>query len=973
MWDPWIPYKAHHKGGGRPRKTNKVLKCITLNAQSLVNKMSEFKLIVGDIKPHIISITESWGQEWHSDGIFNLDGYTMYRNDRREIKGGGALLYIRSNIEQRVCRPLNVHDFENSTWCWIVGKGNKKILVGSVYRSPNSTPANNVKLMEKIEKANDLAGENRLLILGDFNVPKIDWINKELEIGARRIETQFLDAVNDCFLHQHIKEPTRFKNNESSTLDLILTKEEEDIINIKILQPLGQSDHGIVTADFICEWKHRVIKKPRRMYHKGNYAKILEGLGLIDWDLEFENKTVQECWDIFKTKLEALSEENIPVSNPKDYNEPWMNRTLMKKWKKKYFAWKRYTESKSFSKYREYKKEADLLKKNARQAKRAYEKKIAKEASGNKRQFFRYVNSKLTVRPEITSMQNDIGELVDNDKEICNILARYFNSVYTPVRNDEMPEMNNMYEREISDLEINRNDIQTRLEKLNVTKSCGPDNLHPFVLQKTASEISVPLEKIFRKSVSTGECPTDWRSANVAPIHKKGDRTDPSNYRPISLTSQVCKILESIVRAHVLEHLKNNNILRDEQHGFRERRSCLTNLLEMMESWTEIIDEGDGIDVAYLDFRKAFDLVSHQHLLYKMSKYGITNQTLNWIGAFLHQRYQRVVIRGSTSENLAVTSGVPQGSVLGPILFLIFINDLPLEVISPLSLFADDSKVFSRIATNNSTNINAGENGNVMLQKDLNTIARWAKNWKMEFNVDKCKIMHLGNQNPKHTYTMDETNLTTTKEEKDLGVLIDDQLGFDKHIRSIVKRANRMLGLIRIGFSCLDKEIFMNLYPVLVRPLLEYCVQVWSPYKRKYINLIEGVQRRATKLVPELRELQYEERLKKLGLTTLEDRRVRGDMIETYKIITGKEDVNPSKFFTMATVRGDPQLTHNMKIYKKRFRLDKRKYSFSQRVIGKWNLLDKDVVESLKTSGFKRKYDKSEANRNIAMAAGLFV
>ena len=168
----------------------------------------------------------------------------------------------------------------------------------------------------------------------------------------------------------------------------------------------------------------------------------------------------------------------------------------------------------------------------------------------------------------------------------------------------------------------------------------------------------------------------------------------------------------------------------------------------MMEYWTEILDEGDGIDVAYLDFRKAFDLVSHQHLLYKMSKYGITNQTLNWIGAFLHQRSQRVVIRGETSESLPVTSGVPQGSVLGPVLFLIFINDLPLDVISPLSLFADDSKVFSRIVTNKNIRNNENENGNEMLQKDLNTITKWAETWKMEFNVDKCKIMHLGNQNP---------------------------------------------------------------------------------------------------------------------------------------------------------------------------------------------------------------------------------
>ena len=645
----------------------------------------------------------------------------------------------------------------------------------------------------------------------------------------------------------------------------------------------------------------------------------------------------------------------------------------LEKMEKKYLAWKRYTETKSFNRYREYKKEAELLKKNARQAKRAYEKKIAKEVRGNKRQFFRYVNSKLTVRPEITAMQNEAGELIDNDKEICNILARYFNSVYTQVNDTEMPEMNNMYEREIGDIEITKENIQTRLERLNVTKSCGPDNIHPLVLQRTASVTCVPLEKIFKMSLSSGECPTDWRCANVAPIHKKGDRTDPSNYRPISLTSQVCKVLESIVRTHVLEHLNVNNILRDEQHGFRERRSCLTNLLGMMEYWTEILDEGDGIDVAYLDFRKAFDLVSHQHLLYKMSKYGITNQTLNWVAAFLSQRSQRVVVRGSTSDQFAVTSGVPQGSVLGPILFLIFINDLPLNVISPLSLFADDSKVFSRIVADKNIKKGNNVNGNLTLQNDLNTIEKWAKTWKMEFNIDKCKIMHLGNHNPKHTYSMEEADLTITSEEKDLGVLIDNKLEFGKHIKGIVKRANRMLGLIRIGFACLDKDIFMNLYPVLIRPLLEYCVQVWSPYKRKYINLLEGVQRRATKLVPELRNLPYEERLLRLGLTSLEERRVRGDMIETYKIITEKEDINPGKFFTKATVRGDPELSHNMKLYKKPFKLDKRKYFFTQRVIDKWNTLEKKVVESEKTSGFKSNYDKSVVHRNRVMLESLYV
>ena len=253
-----------------------------------------------------------------------------------------------------------------------------------------------------------------------------------------------------------------------------------------------------------------------------------------------------------------------------------------------------------------------------------------------------------------------------------------------------------------------------------------------------------------------------------------------------------------------------------------------------------------------------------------------------------------------------------------------------------------------------------GHDGQSALQRDLTKVQEWAEKWKMDFNIGKCKIMHIGNKNPRNVYNMGGNELETTIAERDLGVTIDDKLDLGKHIKSIVAKANRMLGLIKISFACLDKAMFLNLYLVLVRPHLEYCVQVWSPYKRKYIKLLERVQRRATKLVPELRNLEYPERLQRLGLTTLEERRIRGDMIQTYKFISRKEDIDPSVFFQMATQRPG---ANSKKIYRQRTRLNVRKYFYSQRSGPGWNNLGNEVVEVQKTGSFKKKYDKVFARR----------
>ena len=285
-------------------------------------------------------------------------------------------------------------------------------------------------------------------------------------------------------------------------------------------------------------------------------------------------------------------------------------------------------------------------------------------------------------------------------------------------------------------------------------------------------------------------------------------------------------------------------------------------------------------------------------------------------------------------------------------------------------MFADDSKLFSRIVKTKSKSKVAEADNDQKLQKDLDKVVEWAKKWKMEFNVQKCKIMHLGHDNPRKVYSMDGKVLSTTEEEKDLGVLIDNKLDFGKHINSIVGRANRVLEMIRISFACLNIQMFLNMYTALVRPLLEYCVQVWSPYKIGQIKLLERVQRRATRLVPQLKDLCYDDRLAQLGLTRLEERRHRGDMIETYKILTGKERIDPNTLFQTATFRGR---SHSKKLFRKYARLNVRKKFFSHRVPHHWNKLTQEEVDALKTSDFKRKYDRNEADRKSYLMNSGFV
>ena len=450
---------------------------------------------------------------------------------------------------------------------------------------------------------------------------------------------------------------------------------------------------------------------------------------------------------------------------------------------------------------------------------------------------------------------------------------------------------------------------------IDETKSRGADNIHPKLVKETAMQIAKPLTTLFQKSMDMGIVPTDWKLANVTPIHKKGPKHLSSNYRPISLTSIICKTMERIIRDSLMEHMEQNSLFTDLQHGFRKGRSCITQLIEVIDEWTENLNNHDSIDAIYLDFQKAFDTVPHKRLLAKLERYGIKGSVLRWISSYLTNRQQRVILNGKESQWQTVTSGIPQGSVLGPTLFLIYINDLPDVVENVVKLFADDTKIYSVV--NN-------EYQQLKLQEDLDSLMNWSDTWLLRFNSSKCKHLDMGRE-ADTSYSIGDTEIQRISHEKDLGVIVDPQLKFQHHISSSVKKANRKLGLIRRSFTHMDKEMFLALYKSIVRPHLEYGSSIWSTIYKKDKIAIENVQRRATKLVPGIKHLSYCERLRTLGIPSLQYHRIRADLVETYKIINEIDIVNRNIFPqnpARTKTRGN-----SCKIYKQHSRIDIRKYS----------------------------------------------
>ena len=671
---------------------------------------------------------------------------------------------------------------------------------------------------------------------------------------------------------------------------------------------------------------------------------------------ELEDLKTEECSNLIRNKIDEGIKSFIPIqklSNKKGKKTKFKGE-LKKSVKKKYKLYKRWLDSKNSWHYQDYIKERNKTTKLLKKARREHEQKIAEKSKENPKVFWNFINEQRKCKENIPALKGDDGVIYTDDYNKTCILNKFFSSVFTVEDTQNIPNIkpgeksNNVFISEI--MNITEETVSLKLKSLNPNKSPGPDKMYPRVLKELHKELAIPFTHLFKLSLEEGVLPSDWKHAEVAAIFKKGIKTDPGNYRPVSLTSVICKVLESFIRDTIQIHMEQNKLYSTCQHGFRKKRSCTSQLLEVMEDFSGFLDGKETFDVIYLDFKKAFDSVPHERLLLKLEGYGITGSILKWIRSFLEGRTQQVKIGSEFSSTSQVTSGIPQGSILGPILFTIFINDLPEAINSICKIFADDTKIYNTCKNH------------LILQQDLISLQEWSKKWQLYFNGQKCKCLHHGRENPNHEYHFETENgdevLPNGTEEKDLGVFFTSNLMFDKHINEKVKTANMMLALIKRNFTYINKDIFNTLYKSLVRPHLEYAQEVWQPFLKRQSKLLESVQRRATKIVPEIRHLEYEERLTYLKLPTLKYRRLRGDMILTYNIFEGGDKevieklLRPRGTMQFAQTRG-----HSRTLRKEHSRLNIRRYSFSHRIVNTWNALPDRIVHAKDVNSFKGLFD----------------
>ena len=738
-----------------------------------------------------------------------------------------------------------------------------------------------------------------------------------------------------------------FPTRKDSILDIFVTN-RPSLVN-KCTPIPGLSDHDIVLIDAnIVPSRQKPARRLIYLWNKANLIEMEQDIAAFSRSFTTEHSEttpINTLWDIFKKKCMEVLQKHVPSKYTSTrYSQSWCNRTIRRLSRRKRRA---YRKGKRTNKDKDWARFKSLQQTNRKECKRAHDDYVNTMVSdgGNRKKLYSFVKNKKCDSSGVASLKKD-GLTVGDARGKAEVLNSQFSSVFTKEDDAPLPDLGISSTPDAPNIQVGRNGVMKLLQGLKPHKATGPDEISSRFLKEMASPITPALTLIFQASLEQGQIPDEWKTANVAPIFKKGDKSKPSNYRPVSLTSICCKVIEHILHSHIMKFFEQHHILSDSQHGFRKNRSCETQLILTINDLANGLDNSQQIDGILLDFSKAFDKVPHRRLAAKLHHYGVRGKTLSWIQSFLAGRTQQVTLEGQASSTSPVTSGVPQGTVLGPLLFLVYINDLPSRVKATPRLFADDCFLY-RI-------INSQEAAQ-SLQDDLDALQQWEKDWLMSFNPDKCEVIRITKKRKPidANYTIHGKELGHTKNAKYLGVLISDNLSWNAHVDTVTKKANNTTAFLRRNLSSCPQHIKETCYKTFVRPQLEYAATVWDPHTDINIAKLGGVQRRAARFVTN--DYNYTSSvtamMRALEWESLQQRRQEAKAVMMYRIVNSLVDIPPQHHLHQqgtAVTRG-----HQSRFMVPYSRTDTHRTAFFPSAIRLWNQLPESLVNASSLDVFK--------------------
>ncbi len=859
-----------------------------------LNKIAEFQACVVKSQPDIIALNETWLKKSISNNEILPDSqYEAFRNDRtrkthpqdpinptkfRE-NGGGVLLAIRSDLNATVTR-LPVSLGMEMLAVRITFPNAQSIIICTCYRVGTLGLPNHATIVKYIHSLVCKKNPPKIYIVGDFNLPSADWPNAKSDIP---IEQSFIDSFSDLSLSQLITSPTHKSGN---TLDILLSNSVNTIDNLKICDrhSVCRSDHYPVTFDIKSSFSRKKTPK-RKVYNfkKANWEMINRELCSINWQF-LNTSDPDSAWNLVKECLSNLAERYIPkVTIKSEFQPPWFDSELFSACRKK-------------ERTRDKFKETGLLFDELKfVASRKHFKKLSStkirdnlfnsdDPSLITKKFWAHVKYKSNSF-RIPNCMSYSGRLRFKPKDQAELFNSFF---YNQFSQPSTYNIDISYDNDtIFDIDFDQEDVRKLLSNINSNKAQGPDGIHGKILKNCSVGLAYPLTCIFRVSYNCGYIPREWKHANVVPIFKKGNKGEVENYRPISLTCLVMKIFERIVKVKLLS--LTNDLLDPRQHGFLQHKSCTTNMVNFCDSLALSLNDNISNHVIYFDFAKAFDSVNHDILLHKLKAfYNIDGTLLKFLVNYLKDRSQKVVIGNEVSSTLTVNSGVPQGSILGPLLFVLFINDIPLGLSegTNLLLYADDTKIWRRILSPEDLCI---------LQMDIDYLNDWAIKNKMRFHLDKCKVLSVSMKPPilpPFPYRLDGSILDHVLDsEKDLGVDVTPKLSWNAQCDRLYSKACQQLGIVRRnGHIVMDTRCRRALYLTLVRSQFENCSIIWRPTTQTLSDKLESLQKRAIKWILSEESFSYPpevyiKKCKQIDILPLSQKFDLNDLIFFHKVI----------------------------------------------------------------------------------------